>query len=284
MVSRCVEPPAGIEPATPSLPWNHREPLCGTPFSQVALERRGRSYRFSFDQVMRSLSGHAPIVAEPSHHPTSHHCARLWSSNRQDRPCARPFDQSRWSAAGLGSVLLALLVLGQVQRQHAGQDQEGVLAGGYVHRVGVAHAEPALGDGRHRLVAAPDGELVVEQVALHLQVGRIATSLRWTCATSRPSGSRRTSRLRRLRTLPSTCRTGRPWSSVMSESSPNRKNRSRIRYILVSSLLDGGCRARIRPVPGWIPKCLFLNLFMLLVGGLGLGCGRDGGGVPDGGS
>src|SRR6266540_1366693 len=32
------------------------------------------------------------------------------------------------------------------------------------------------------------------------------------------------------------------------------------------------------------PKCLFLNLFMLLVGGLGLGCGRDGGGVPDGGS
>jgi hypothetical protein len=31
-------------------------------------------------------------------------------------------------------------------------------------------------------------------------------------------------------------------------------------------------------------QCLFLNLFMLLVGGLGLGCGRDGGGVPDGGS
>jgi hypothetical protein len=24
--------PAGIEPATPSLPWNHQEPLCGTPF------------------------------------------------------------------------------------------------------------------------------------------------------------------------------------------------------------------------------------------------------------
>ena len=32
--------PAGIEPATPSLPWNHQEPLCGSPFSQVACDRR----------------------------------------------------------------------------------------------------------------------------------------------------------------------------------------------------------------------------------------------------
>src|SRR6266542_3780357 len=30
-----------------------------------------------------------------------------------------------------------------------------------------------------------------------------------------------------------------------------------------------------------VAEYLFLNLFMLLVGGLGLGCGRDGGGVPD---
>jgi hypothetical protein len=37
-------------------------------------------------------------------------------------------------------------------------------------------------------------------------------------------------------------RTGRSCSSVMSESSPNRKKRSRIRYILLSSLLDGGRR------------------------------------------
>jgi hypothetical protein len=29
LVSLGMEPPAGIEPATPSLPWNHREPLCG---------------------------------------------------------------------------------------------------------------------------------------------------------------------------------------------------------------------------------------------------------------
>jgi hypothetical protein len=49
-----VEPPAGIEPATPSLPWNHREPLCGPPFPQVAADRRGQSYRFSFGEVVRS--------------------------------------------------------------------------------------------------------------------------------------------------------------------------------------------------------------------------------------
>jgi hypothetical protein len=54
-----VEPPAGIEPATPSLPWNHQEPLCGTPFPQVAPDRKGRSYGFSFAEVMRSLSSHA---------------------------------------------------------------------------------------------------------------------------------------------------------------------------------------------------------------------------------
>jgi hypothetical protein len=60
--------------------------------------------------------------------------------------------------------------LSQVQRQHAGQDQQVVLAGGDLHRVGVAHGEPPLGDRRHRLVAAPDGEFVVEQVSLHLQV------------------------------------------------------------------------------------------------------------------
>src|SRR4029453_8626315 len=59
----------------------------------------------------------------------------------------------------------------------------------------------------------------------------MAISLRWTCATSRPSGPRTTTRLRKLRTLPSTCSTGRPCSSVISESSPSRNNRSRIRYI-----------------------------------------------------
>src|SRR4029453_15658692 len=56
LVSLGVEPPAGIEPATPSFPWNHREPLCGPPFPLVAPDRRGRSYRFSSGEVMRSRS------------------------------------------------------------------------------------------------------------------------------------------------------------------------------------------------------------------------------------
>jgi hypothetical protein len=50
-----MEPPAGIEPATPSLPWNHQEPLCEPLFAQVKLDWRGRSNRFSFAEVMRSL-------------------------------------------------------------------------------------------------------------------------------------------------------------------------------------------------------------------------------------
>jgi hypothetical protein len=58
LVSLGMEPPAGIEPATPSLPWNHQEPLCGPPFPQVTPDRRGRSYRFSFSEVMRSPSRH----------------------------------------------------------------------------------------------------------------------------------------------------------------------------------------------------------------------------------
>jgi hypothetical protein len=68
-----VEPPAGIEPATPSLPWNHREPLCGTPFPQITPDRQGQSYRFSFSEVMRSLSSHALIVADASDNPARDH-------------------------------------------------------------------------------------------------------------------------------------------------------------------------------------------------------------------
>jgi hypothetical protein len=68
LVIGLVEPPAGIEPATPSLPWNHQEPLCGTPFPQVTPDRRHRSYRFSFGQVMRSLQARL-IAAGVGHHP-----------------------------------------------------------------------------------------------------------------------------------------------------------------------------------------------------------------------
>jgi hypothetical protein len=62
LVRAFVEPPGGIEPPTPSLPWNHREPLYGWLFPQVTPDRRGQSYRFSFSEVMRSLSSHVLIV------------------------------------------------------------------------------------------------------------------------------------------------------------------------------------------------------------------------------
>src|SRR5215203_5637768 len=55
------EPPAGIEPATLSLPWNHQEPLCGPPFPQVTPDRKGQSYGFYFHTVMRS-----PVISRRS--------------------------------------------------------------------------------------------------------------------------------------------------------------------------------------------------------------------------
>jgi hypothetical protein len=64
LVRAYLEPPAGIEPATPSLPWNHQEPLCGTPFPQLTPDRQGQSYRFSFDAVMRSLPKHVLVFLE----------------------------------------------------------------------------------------------------------------------------------------------------------------------------------------------------------------------------
>jgi hypothetical protein len=57
LVRACVEPPAGIEPATPSLPWNHREPLCGPPFPQLTPDRKGQSYRFSLSKGYAFTSG-----------------------------------------------------------------------------------------------------------------------------------------------------------------------------------------------------------------------------------
>jgi hypothetical protein len=42
-----AEPSSGLEPETPSLPRNHQEPLCGTPYPQIEPDRWGRSYRFS---------------------------------------------------------------------------------------------------------------------------------------------------------------------------------------------------------------------------------------------
>ena len=47
--------PQGWPPAMSHLPWNHREPLCGPPFPQVTLDRKGQSYGFCFREGMRSL-------------------------------------------------------------------------------------------------------------------------------------------------------------------------------------------------------------------------------------
>jgi hypothetical protein len=53
----------GRPPATPSLPWNHREPLCEPPFPQVTPDRQGRSYRFSCGKVMCSLQASSWVAS-----------------------------------------------------------------------------------------------------------------------------------------------------------------------------------------------------------------------------
>jgi hypothetical protein len=78
LVIGLVEPSAGIEPATPSLPWNHREPLCGPPFLQVALDRQGQSYRSSFGEVMRSLCSRLALMVAMSR--SSSGRIRRWTS------------------------------------------------------------------------------------------------------------------------------------------------------------------------------------------------------------
>ena len=60
-----VEPPGGIEPPTPSLPWNHREPLCGPPLPQLTPDRKGRSYALSSPAVMRSVEGKSLSARTP---------------------------------------------------------------------------------------------------------------------------------------------------------------------------------------------------------------------------
>jgi hypothetical protein len=84
--------PAGIEPATPSLPWNHWEPLCGSPFSQVRLDRWCQSYGFSFSEGMRSLSGRTLAGAPPRKSPRSRiewpiGSWTTWDGQEPDRPC-----------------------------------------------------------------------------------------------------------------------------------------------------------------------------------------------------
>jgi hypothetical protein len=104
-------PPESNRRPHPYLPWNHREPLCGPPFSQVTPDRKGRSYRFSFGEVMRSQicgllsSGQADHNSrlqkrsQPVHHEgcrRSHLSLRRW-----DGPWPlRTSSGGRWPARG----------------------------------------------------------------------------------------------------------------------------------------------------------------------------------------
>ena len=48
LVSTYVEPPAGIEPETPSLPWIGGQAPCYPAYLQVTRYRKGRSYGASW--------------------------------------------------------------------------------------------------------------------------------------------------------------------------------------------------------------------------------------------
>jgi hypothetical protein len=91
-----VEPPAGIEPATPSLPWNHQEPLCGPPFPQVTPDRRGRSYRFSCGLVMRSLPSHVLIACGATY-------MTRWELTRL--AISPAIGETVWCAGGAGAMI-----------------------------------------------------------------------------------------------------------------------------------------------------------------------------------
>jgi hypothetical protein len=107
LVSAYVEPPAGIEPATPSLPWNYREPLCGSSFPQVVRDRGCQGRALSTRRGAFSLSGAGSLSPRRSC-PTDHQLAppakRAWrpASARPEpggdppsRPAPLPPDRAR---------------------------------------------------------------------------------------------------------------------------------------------------------------------------------------------
>src|SRR5436190_18944494 len=91
-----------------------------------------------------------------------------------ERPCATRSTYvatSAWDSTRIISpVLLALTILGEIEGKYAGQDQDVVLAVRDLHAIGVTKRQPRLRDGGHRSVAPPDGEVVLEQAAGHLEV------------------------------------------------------------------------------------------------------------------
>src|SRR5215216_6576816 len=100
-----VEPPAGIEPATPSLPWNHQQPLCEPPFPQVTPDRQGQSYGFSLGAVMCSPDACHEVRARLIivHRPSA--TTELMASSTWHR-CSESYRRIGISTAGLPSQLV----------------------------------------------------------------------------------------------------------------------------------------------------------------------------------
>jgi hypothetical protein len=130
-----------------------------------------------------------------------------------------------------------------------GQHQ-GVVLAGDGHAVAVADPEPALGDVGHRDAAPGDLVLVVEDVALDLQVA----------ATSRSTVNRSrtgvTKAFLTVATLSPTLKIRSPRSFSIQKSSPRLSSFSRSRYRVPAGAPSGGSSRRDRrliidPLPCW---------------------------------
>ena len=91
-----VEPPGGIKPPTPSLPWKHQEPLCGRvvcagrarPSGPKLSVRFRRGYALTFEPCAGRLAGVVAAPVEPTiHHPLDAAADQLeHGCHRQGRP------------------------------------------------------------------------------------------------------------------------------------------------------------------------------------------------------
>ena len=83
-------------------------------------------------------------------------------------PTVRP--RAPLARGGRSVPLPVVPVAGLIDHDRAGKDEHVVLALGDVDAVRVGQGEPPLRDGRHVAVAAAEDVLVVEEVALRLEV------------------------------------------------------------------------------------------------------------------
>jgi hypothetical protein len=79
----CGGAPRRNRTGDPILTMDHQEPLCGPPFPQVTSDRSGQSYRFSFDQVMRSVWSRLAVMVAMSR--SSSGRIRRWTSGAANR-------------------------------------------------------------------------------------------------------------------------------------------------------------------------------------------------------